>query len=187
MGTESLQRRCVVFQLNFQLLWQLPEKLRRYTPGLWGLASCVTDLTATKSCKVQQCFLYQNLIINNCKLHCLMSLWKYFVIIQIEMTMEDLDYASHRYIHHELLSVRGVQESARRRKGNPVPGGITGTSCPWGYKYGNLALQVGESRIRDSKIWSWVPRDSDPRITTLARASSNCKRKIHSLVKDDVT
>jgi hypothetical protein len=26
---------------------------------------------------------------------------------------------------------------------NPVPRGITGTHCSWGYKYGNLALQVG--------------------------------------------
>jgi hypothetical protein len=31
----------------------------------------------------------------------------------------------------------------RRHKGNPVPGGITGPPCPGGYKYGNLALQVG--------------------------------------------
>jgi hypothetical protein len=31
----------------------------------------------------------------------------------------------------------------RQQKGNPVPGGITGPPCSWGYKYGNLALQVG--------------------------------------------
>jgi hypothetical protein len=31
----------------------------------------------------------------------------------------------------------------RRRKGNPMPGGITGPPCSWGYKYGDLALQVG--------------------------------------------
>jgi hypothetical protein len=30
----------------------------------------------------------------------------------------------------------------RRRKGNPVPGDITGPPCSWGYKYGNLALHV---------------------------------------------
>jgi hypothetical protein len=31
----------------------------------------------------------------------------------------------------------------RRRKGNPVPGGISGPpSVPRGYKYGDLALQV---------------------------------------------
>jgi hypothetical protein len=28
-----------------------------------------------------------------------------------------------------------------------------------------------KSQIRDSKIWSLVPRDSDPRKSTLARAS----------------
>jgi hypothetical protein len=34
----------------------------------------------------------------------------------------------------------------------------------------------GKSRIWDSKIWSRVPRDSDPKMTALARARSNCKR-----------
>jgi hypothetical protein len=34
----------------------------------------------------------------------------------------------------------------------------------------------GKSRIWDSKIWSRVLRDSDPRMTALARTSSNCKR-----------
>jgi hypothetical protein len=35
----------------------------------------------------------------------------------------------------------------------------------------------GKSGIWDSKIWSRVPRGSDPRMTTLARASSNYTRK----------
>jgi hypothetical protein len=43
--------------------------------------------------------------------------------------------------------------------------------------YGGLALHVGEYRIWDSKIWSRVPRESHPRMTALARASSNCKRQ----------
>jgi hypothetical protein len=34
--------------------------------------------------------------------------------------------------------------------------------------------QKGKSRIWDSKIWSRVPRDSDARMTALARPSSNC-------------
>jgi hypothetical protein len=38
-------------------------------------------------------------------------------------------------------------------------------------------LRHGKSRIWDSKIWSRVPRDSDPRMTVLASASSNCKRQ----------
>jgi hypothetical protein len=33
-------------------------------------------------------------------------------------------------------------------------------------------------------MWSRVPRDSDPKITALARASSNCKRQAHPLIKD---
>jgi hypothetical protein len=42
----------------------------------------------------------------------------------------------------------------------------------------------GKSRIWDSKSWSRVPRDSDPRVTALARASSNCKRQTRSLVRE---
>jgi hypothetical protein len=36
-----------------------------------------------------------------------------------------------------------------RRKGNPVPEGVTGPPCSWGYKYGDLALQLGESQVRE--------------------------------------
>jgi hypothetical protein len=41
----------------------------------------------------------------------------------------------------------------------------------------------GKSQIWDSKIWSRVPRDSDPRKTTLARASSIYKRQTCPLVR----
>jgi hypothetical protein len=44
--------------------------------------------------------------------------------------------------------------------------------------------QKGNSRIWDSKIWSRVPRDSDLRMTALARSSSNCKRQIRPLVRE---
>jgi hypothetical protein len=46
---------------------------------------------------------------------------------------------------------------------------------------------LGDSRIWDSKICSWVPRDSDPRMIALARASSNCKWQTRPLVREDVT
>jgi hypothetical protein len=42
----------------------------------------------------------------------------------------------------------------------------------------------GKSRIWDSKVWSHVPRDSDSRMTALARASSNCKRETHPLIRE---
>jgi hypothetical protein len=42
----------------------------------------------------------------------------------------------------------------------------------------------GKSQIWDSKIWSRVPRDSDPRKTTLARASSIYKRQIRPPVRE---
>jgi hypothetical protein len=35
----------------------------------------------------------------------------------------------------------------------------------------------GKSRVWDSKIWSRVPRDSDPKMTARARTSSDCKRQ----------
>jgi hypothetical protein len=42
----------------------------------------------------------------------------------------------------------------------------------------------GKSRIWDSKIWPRVLRDSDPKITALARASSNCKGQTRPLVRE---
>jgi hypothetical protein len=54
------------------------------------------------------------------------------------------------------------------------------------YKYGDLAFQIGGSRIWDSKMWSRVPRESDLRITALARASGNCKPHTDPLLGEDV-
>jgi hypothetical protein len=34
------------------------------------------------------------------------------------------------------------------------------------------------------KIWPWVPRNFDARLTALARASSNCKRQTRPLVRN---
>jgi hypothetical protein len=41
-----------------------------------------------------------------------------------------------------------------------------------------------KSRVWDNEIWSRVPRDSNLRMTALAKASSNCKRQNHSLVRE---
>jgi hypothetical protein len=53
----------------------------------------------------------------------------------------------------------------RYELGHPLPGG---------YKYGDLALQVGWSLRWDSKIWPLVLRNFDPKVTALARTRSNC-------------
>jgi hypothetical protein len=45
----------------------------------------------------------------------------------------------------------------------------------------------GKSRIWDSKIWSRVPGDSDPRMTALARTSSNCKRQTRPLARESTS
>jgi hypothetical protein len=42
----------------------------------------------------------------------------------------------------------------------------------------------GKSQIWDSKIWSQLPRDSDPKKTALARASSMYKRQTRPLVRE---
>jgi hypothetical protein len=46
--------------------------------------------------------------------------------------------------------------------------------------------QKGKSQIWDSKIWSRVPRDSDPRMNALARTSRNCKWQNDPLFRKDV-
>jgi hypothetical protein len=45
----------------------------------------------------------------------------------------------------------------------------------------------GKSRIWDNKIWSQVPRDSDPRMAALARVSSNFKRQTRHLIRESVS
>jgi hypothetical protein len=49
---------------------------------------------------------------------------------------------------------------------------------------GSWTPRLRESRIWDSKILSRVPRDSETRMTALARTSSNCKRQTRSLVRE---
>jgi hypothetical protein len=49
---------------------------------------------------------------------------------------------------------------------------------------GTWPSRLGEFRMWDSKMWSWSPRDSDLRMTELARTSSNCKRQTYPLVRN---
>jgi hypothetical protein len=44
----------------------------------------------------------------------------------------------------------------------------------------------GKSRIWDSKIWPPVLRDSDQKMTALARSSCNCNRQTRPLVREGV-
>lgn len=39
----------------------------------------------------------------------------------------------------------------------------------------------GNTRIGDSRIWSRVPQNSNPRMAALARGSSSCKRQIRPI------
>jgi hypothetical protein len=64
------------------------------------------------------------------------------------------------------------------------------TPCGGGIEYlhrdpaSRRRRRKGKYQIRDSKIWSRVPRDSDQRKIALARASSICKRQTCPLVRE---
>jgi hypothetical protein len=77
---------------------------------------------------------------------------------------------------------RSPASRKRRRKVNPMPGGISGPPCSWEiWIRGPGPPGWGSLKIWDNKIWPWVPRDSDPSGTALARpaATVNC-RPVHS-------
>jgi hypothetical protein len=80
----------------------------------------------------------------------------------------------------------------------PVPGYVKRISfqCPGGggaYNRATLFLgeintgiwpsRLGESQIWNCKIWPWFPRDSNPRMTVLAKTRSNCKLQTRPVVR----
>jgi hypothetical protein len=87
----------------------------------------------------------------------------------------------------ERCDIRGRLKGYVRRPGetkalrNPYGGGLE-------YLHRDPASRrrrrKGTSRIWGSKIWSRVLRDSDPKMTPLARASCNCKRQTRLLVRE---
>jgi hypothetical protein len=80
---------------------------------------------------------------------------------------------------------RSPASGRRRRKKNPAPGGYNWATLFLGYiNTGIWPSRLGESRIWDSKMWSWVPRNSDPRMTALTTASSSYKWQIRPLVRE---
>jgi hypothetical protein len=64
---------------------------------------------------------------------------------------------------------------------SPCGGGVEYLHCD---PASRRRWQNGKSQIWDSKIRSWVPRDSDPRKNALARASSIYKRQTRPLVRE---
>jgi hypothetical protein len=52
------------------------------------------------------------------------------------------------------------------------------------YAKNDRRRRKGKSQIWDNKIWSRVPRDSEPRMTALAIASNDCKRQTRPLVRE---
>jgi hypothetical protein len=89
----------------------------------------------------------------------------------------------------EVFSVRSV---LRLYKKSELELGVTERKKPCGggveYLHRDPASRNrrpnGKSQIWDSKIWSRVPRDFDPRKTALARANSIYKRQTRPLVRE---
>jgi hypothetical protein len=71
-----------------------------------------------------------------------------------------------------------------------TPGRLSAHPCGGGVEYlhrdpeSRRRRRDGKSQIWDSKIWSRVPRDSDPTKIALARTRSNCKRQTRPLVRE---
>jgi hypothetical protein len=81
--------------------------------------------------------------------------------------------------HGYAQACTSIRSRADKKKAfNPVLGDINTGTWP---------SRLGKSRIWDSKSWSWVPRGSDLRMTTLARTIRNCKRQTRPVVRKDVT
>jgi hypothetical protein len=66
-------------------------------------------------------------------------------------------------------------------KGTQCLGVQLGHPVPGGYKYGDLARQTGGSLETETAKYS---RDSDLRMTALARTNSSCKRQTRPLVRE---
>jgi hypothetical protein len=64
---------------------------------------------------------------------------------------------------------------------DPCGGGVEYLHCD---PASRRRRRKGKSQIWDSKIWPRVLRDSDPKMTALARASRNCKQQTRPLVRE---
>jgi hypothetical protein len=108
--------------------------------------------------------------------------------------LEDKSIARQRYAKHvsavtnndeateELLEAAFCMRSIQRLyKENPCGGGVE-------YLHRDHASRrrrrKGKPRIWDSKIWPRILQDSDPKMTALARTSSNCKQQTRPLVRE---
>jgi hypothetical protein len=96
------------------------------------------------------------------------------VVLCVQSYVSFRELAAGRLRESGFEYLQGSSTSRRkRRKGDTVPGAITGSP------------RLGEYQIWDIKIWSWVSEDSDQRMTALARTSSSCKWQTHPLVREE--
>jgi hypothetical protein len=89
------------------------------------------------------------------------------------------DRSGFEYLHRSPVSCK------RKTKRIPVSWSVTG---PLDFckdkNTGTWPSRLPESLMWDRQIWSWVPQDSDPRITALATTSNNYKRQAHPLLRE---
>jgi hypothetical protein len=88
---------------------------------------------------------------------------------------------THEATTKELQEALFSMRSMPRLYSESRPGKLVEIS--WGINTGTWPSRLRESRIWDSKMWSWIPKDSDPRMTALARTSSHCKRQTRPIVR----
>jgi hypothetical protein len=81
------------------------------------------------------------------------------------------------YLHHIPASLK------RRRKGQPAPGVTLCDPVPGNINAEISPVGLGGYRTWDSKVRSWLLRDSDPRNTALARPSGKYKLQIRPLAR----
>jgi hypothetical protein len=99
-------------------------------------------------------------------------------------------HAAIEQLLEEVFSVRSVPRlhNEDQRKTKPSAWGYNRATLFHGdINTGTWPSRLGEARIWDSKLSSWVLRDLDLRMTALARPSSNYKRQTHPLIREDVT
>jgi hypothetical protein len=83
--------------------------------------------------------------------------------------------------NQEIWRHRSLASRKRRWKEEAV----SGLRCSGETKNtGTCPIRFGGSGIWDTNIWSWVPRDSGSRMTSLTIISSNCKLETRPLLRE---
>jgi hypothetical protein len=82
-------------------------------------------------------------------------------------------------------STATLQVVVSDEKGTQCLGIKLAYTVPVGYKYGGSRPPGwGSLESETVRIWSWISRDLNLRLTVAARTSSNCERHTHPLIRE---